>query len=466
MIPATTLLLGFSREISWPLRHISLMVSVGDEEHSTSALMTFMVVRSPSLYNGVISRPGLRKIQAVPSTSHGMLKFPVKGGIVTLYSNTIIPTKCRRVAEAPGELPSNEPAVAEGIKVAIHPEYPEKTIIIGRSLSEKGRVELFDVLKNNLDIFAWRPTDMTGVSYPFKFFLDAYKGYHQIQMAEEDEEKTAFHTSQGVYCYTKMPFGFKNIGAMYQRLVDKAFKKQISRNLEVYIDDLVIKSHTEQEILRDIEETFHTLRKINMNLNPKNYTFVAEEGMFLDHVVNMKGIKTYKEKVEVVNKLQSSRTLKEIQSLMGKLASLNRFLSKSVEKSLPLFKTLKNCIKKAILNGRRGRKSVTGHETMHGGTTNGNLNKTQRRVDNLPLRSQRSKAFDITYRPRTSIRGQVLADVIAERPEEDGPPIGIQVEEAIPDPWTLFMDGSSCLEGLGAGLILTNPEGIEFTYAL
>ncbi|GJW26857.1 reverse transcriptase domain-containing protein [Tanacetum coccineum] len=74
------------------------------------------------------------------------------------------------------------------------------------------------------------------------------------------------------------------------------------------------------------------------------------------------------------------------------------------------------------------------------------------------------EAFDITYRPRTSIRGQVLADFIAERPTEDGPLIEIQAEEAALDPWTLFMDGSSCLEGSGAGLILTNPEGVEFTY--
>ncbi|GJR70400.1 reverse transcriptase domain-containing protein [Tanacetum coccineum] len=76
------------------------------------------------------------------------------------------------------------------------------------------------------------------------------------------------------------------------------------------------------------------------------------------------------------------------------------------------------------------------------------------------------EAFDITYRPRTSIHDQVLADFIAERPEEDGLPIETQIEEAIPAPWTLFTDGSSCLEGSGAGLILTNPEGIEFTYAL
>ncbi|GKG51437.1 hypothetical protein Tco_0541821, partial [Tanacetum coccineum] len=75
MIPATTPLLGFNGEISWPLGQISLMVTLGDEEHSTSALMNFMVVRSPSPYNGIIGRPGLS--QTVPSTAHGMLKFPV-----------------------------------------------------------------------------------------------------------------------------------------------------------------------------------------------------------------------------------------------------------------------------------------------------------------------------------------------------------------------------------------------------
>lgn len=68
-------------------------------------------------------------------------------------------------------------------------------------------------------------------------------------MAEGYEEKTAFHTSQGVYCYTKMPFGLKNAGATYQRLVDSTFVGQVGRNLEVYVDDLVIKSHTEEELI-------------------------------------------------------------------------------------------------------------------------------------------------------------------------------------------------------------------------
>nr|GFA40903.1 reverse transcriptase domain-containing protein [Tanacetum cinerariifolium] len=135
----------------------------------------------------------------------------------------------------------------------------------------------------------WKVESLCG--YSFKCFLDAYKGYHQIQMAEKDEEKMAFHTSHGVYGYTKIPFGLKNAGATYQRLVDKAFDRQIGQNLEIYVDDLVIKSHTETELLRDIEEMFRTLRKINMKLNPKKCTFGAAKGMFLGYMISPKGIK-------------------------------------------------------------------------------------------------------------------------------------------------------------------------------
>ncbi|GJZ18929.1 reverse transcriptase domain-containing protein [Tanacetum coccineum] len=152
-------------------------------------------------------------------------------------------------------------------------------------------------------------------------------------MADEDEEKTAFHTCHGVYCYTKMPFGLKNARATYQRLVDKAFKKQIRRNLEVYVDNLMIKSHTKHEILRDVKETFRTLRKINMKLNLKKCTFGVEEGMFLGHIVNMEGIKSCPEKAKAVIKLSSPRTLKEVQILNGKLARAKK-----------AFQEMKRCI--------------------------------------------------------------------------------------------------------------------------
>ncbi|GKE48615.1 reverse transcriptase domain-containing protein, partial [Tanacetum coccineum] len=150
MIPATTPLLGFSGEISWPWGQISLVVSLGDGEHSINAMMNFMIIRSPSPYNGIIGRPGLRKIQAVPSTAYIMLKFLVEGGIITLCSNAITPAECRMVAGASKESLPIKPVVAEGIKVSIHPEYTEQTITIGKSLSKKGKMELCDMLINNL----------------------------------------------------------------------------------------------------------------------------------------------------------------------------------------------------------------------------------------------------------------------------------------------------------------------------
>ncbi|GJR42327.1 reverse transcriptase domain-containing protein [Tanacetum coccineum] len=125
-----------------------------------------------------------------------------------------------------------------------------------------------------------------------------------------------------------MPFGLKNAGATYQRLVDKAFDNQVGRNIEVYVDDLVIKSHTEAEMLRDIDETFCTLRKINMKLNPKKCMFGAVEGMFLGYMIIPERIKLCPVKTEVVLQLPSPRTIKKVQSLNKKLASLNRFLSK------------------------------------------------------------------------------------------------------------------------------------------
>ncbi|GJS48765.1 hypothetical protein Tco_0598886 [Tanacetum coccineum] len=130
MIPATTPLVRFSREIIWPLGQISLLV---------------------------------RRIWAVPSTAHGMLKFPVADGTVTLRSSMIIPLECTMVSGLGVPQPVINQVTEEKIQVAIHPEYPEQTIAIGSTLTEEGRKELCGLLRRNLDVFAWKPADMTGV---------------------------------------------------------------------------------------------------------------------------------------------------------------------------------------------------------------------------------------------------------------------------------------------------------------
>ena len=90
--------------------------------------------------------------------------------------------------------------------------------------------------------------------------MDAFSGYNQIKMDEEDQEKTTFITSQGLYCYKVMAFRLKNVGATYQRLVNKIFNKQIGRNMEVYVDDMLVKSKEELVHLDDLRETFATLK--------------------------------------------------------------------------------------------------------------------------------------------------------------------------------------------------------------
>ncbi|GJR85002.1 hypothetical protein Tco_0209013 [Tanacetum coccineum] len=87
MVPATTSLTGFSGETIWPLGQLRFLVTIGDAVDSIKAWMNFMIIRSLSPYNGIIGRPGIREIQAVPSTAHGMLKFPVDRGIVTIHSD-------------------------------------------------------------------------------------------------------------------------------------------------------------------------------------------------------------------------------------------------------------------------------------------------------------------------------------------------------------------------------------------
>ena len=107
-------------------------------------------------------------------------------------------------------------------------------------------------------------------------------------MKEKDQEKTSFVTSQGLFCYKVMPFGLKNAGVTYQRLMNKMFAHQIGRNVQVYVDDMLVKSLHENDHLNDLQETFDTLRSYNMNLNPSKCVFGVTAGKFLGFMVSPK----------------------------------------------------------------------------------------------------------------------------------------------------------------------------------
>ena len=176
-------------------------------------------------------------------------------------------------------------------------------------------------------------------------FMDAFSGYNQIRMDEFDQEKTSFVTSQGLFCYKVMPFGLKNARATYGRLMNKMFAHQIGRNIQVYVDDMLVKSLHEVDHLDDLRETFDTLRSFNMKLNPNKCAFGVTARKFLGFMVSQRGIEVNPEKVRAITELEPPRMVKEVQSLNGKIAALNRFVSRATDRCLPFFRTLRKSFK-------------------------------------------------------------------------------------------------------------------------
>uniref|UniRef100_A0A804J640 Uncharacterized protein n=1 Tax=Musa acuminata subsp. malaccensis TaxID=214687 RepID=A0A804J640_MUSAM len=161
-------------------------------------------------------------------------------------------------------------------------------------------------------------------------------------MAPEDREHTTFITDQGVYFYKVMPFGLKNAGATYQRTVNKMFAHQIGRNMEVYVDDMIVKSREAGTHLADLAEAFATLRKFGMRLNPAKCAFGVTSGKFLGFIVHQRGIDADPKKAQAIINMQSPGTVKDLQRLNGRLVALSRFLARSGDRCLPFFKALKD----------------------------------------------------------------------------------------------------------------------------
>nr|GEX14084.1 reverse transcriptase domain-containing protein [Tanacetum cinerariifolium] len=187
MVPATTSLTGFSGETTWPVGQLKLLVTIGDATYSTNAWMNFMIVKLLSSYNGIIGRLGLKAIQAVPSTVYGMLKFPTEEGIVTIRSSLLIPAECALVNTS-SVTPGEKKAHPTNLTVSLHPNFLEQEVVVGGSLSEKGCNELCALLKRNLDIFAWQPSDMTGVSRSIaEHRLNVRDGYLPIRQKKRGQ---------------------------------------------------------------------------------------------------------------------------------------------------------------------------------------------------------------------------------------------------------------------------------------
>ena len=168
-------------------------------------------------------------------------------------------------------------------------------------------------------------------------FLDALQGYHQIPLALDDQEKTSFVTPVGNYHYKVMSFGLKNARSTYQRMMMKMFESQMGKNIEVYIDDMVVKSKIVSEHIRDLANIFKILRGHKLRLNASKCSFGVGSGKFLSYMVTRRGIEVNPDQVRAINNLQPLRNPKEVQKLTGMTAALNRFISRSADRCRPFF---------------------------------------------------------------------------------------------------------------------------------
>ena len=176
-------------------------------------------------------------------------------------------------------------------------------------------------------------------------FLDAFSGYHQIPMHPPDAEKTAFITPHELFCYNVMLFGLNNARATYHRLVTKMFRPLLGKTMEVYIDDMLVKTKERPDHARHLQEAFELLLAYGMKLNPSKFTFGVNAGRFLGFMVTQRGIEANPSQLRAILESQASASRKGVQQLTSRLVALGRFISRFTNRLNPFFATLKGAIR-------------------------------------------------------------------------------------------------------------------------
>ena len=254
-----------------------------------------------------------------------------------------------------GFTPERQKAINEEVRKILQAgairevEYPEwlANVVLVKKANDKWRlcIDFTDINRAcPKDSFSLQRIDLivdATAGHELLSFMDAFSGYNQISMDLVDQEKTSFITGQGTYSYRVMPFGLKNAGATYQRLVNRIFQKQIGKTMEVYIDDMLVKSTAGELHIAHLSEPFQILRKYNMKLNLANCAFGVSAGKFLGFIVNNRGIVANPDKIKAVLDMPSPSSIKEVQRLTGRIDALSRFVSRVSDKCQPFFQVLK-----------------------------------------------------------------------------------------------------------------------------
>nr|GEU95136.1 reverse transcriptase domain-containing protein [Tanacetum cinerariifolium] len=356
---------------------------------------------------------------SVPSTVHGMLKFPVEGGSATIRSTILIPTECTSVTTS-SVTPEEKRTRPANFTVALHPDFPDQEVVIEGSLSDKGRTELCSVLKKNLNIFAWQPSNMTGVPRSVaEHRLNIREGYTPVRQKKKGQA----------------PERARAIQAEVQKLVDARIMR------EVYYHDwlsnpVMVKKHdgswrmcvdfTDQN--RACPQDCYPLPEIDW--------------------------KTLKKCIKKSDFRWTAEAEQAFQQLKQHLSDLPLLVAPNPQEELSMYLSATYGAVSAVLMTERGTTQTPIYfisRALQGPELN--YSPMEKLVLSLVFAAKRLR------RPRTSVKGQILADFLTEMPGDV--PQTAPAAAAQEEPWTLFTDDSSCVDGSGAGLILTNPERVN-----
>nr|XP_016453036.1 PREDICTED: uncharacterized protein LOC107777510 [Nicotiana tabacum] len=362
VVPKARSLSGFNNSTIITKGEIELSTYVEGDNKETK----FQVKDMDMAYNVILGRPWIHDMDVVPSTLHQVIKFPSKWGIQQIrgdqqtsrsINSVIQPSQKDTSASQKDTSTSQKNAgeknavnqisteiVSKQTDVDSRPDViqePEENENIKTTNEELEAVPLFEQWPDRrIHIGARIKPDMRG--HKLLSFLDAYSGYNQIKMDPLDEEKTSFITNRGTYYYKVMPFGLKNVGATYQRLVTKMVQEHLGKRMEVYIDVMLVKSTQAEDHFQHLSTTFEILRRYNMKSNPKKCAFGVASGKFLGFLVSNRGIEVNPAQIKAIEEIPDILTSKkEVQRLTGGIAALGRFISRSSEKSFKFFSVLK-----------------------------------------------------------------------------------------------------------------------------
>jgi hypothetical protein len=171
-------------------------------------------------------------------------------------------------------------------------------------------------------------------------FIDAYSGFHQIKMARGDRKHTAFVIVDGLYCYIVMPYGLLNALPTFARAMNITLGDLVRDIVEVYVDDIVVKTRESNSLLGNLAQVFDKLRATSTKLNPEKCVFGVSAGKLLGFLVSHRGIEANPDNIRAIEAMRPPACLKDVQRLMGSLAALSCFISRLAERALPFFELM------------------------------------------------------------------------------------------------------------------------------